>query len=108
MLNYASVAAATAVVGYDILQGRKWRRENFGRVMTGIGVGGSAAIGDCDAELFINGVNVGEFKNLVLGWTSKDYILPCQIPIPANALMEMKMTTGATTNPVNVLAIFIP
>ena len=108
MLNYASVAAATAVVGYDVLQGVKWRRENFGRVLTGIGVAGSAAIGDCDGELFVNGINMGEFKNLVLAWPSKDYILPTQIPVPANALLEFKMTTAPTTNPINILTLFIP
>ncbi len=108
MINNASVAAATAVVGYDILQDVKWKRENYNRVLIGIGFGGSAAVGDTALDLFINGIKVGEFVNLVLLWPSKDYILPTRIPVPANALMECKVTDGATTNPINVVALFKP
>lgn len=108
MLNFISVAAATAVATYDIAQGAKWRRENYPRVWTGIGFTGSAAAGDCDADIFVNGIKVGEVKNLKTDWPSKDYILEVAIPVPANALIEIKMVTGATTNPINVVSKFTP
>jgi hypothetical protein len=108
MINYASVAAATAVAGYDILQGTKWRRENYARKLVGVGFNGSAVVGDCDGDLFLNGVKVGEFKNLSLGWGTKDHLLPTSVTVPANALLELKMTTAPTTNAINVLAVFTP
>jgi len=108
MINNATVAQATAVVGYDIVQGVKWRRENYNRRAVGVGLAGSAVVGDCNAEMFVNGLKVGEFRNLVLGWPSKDYILPCNIPVPRDSLIEMKMTIQPTTNPINLIAIFVP
>lgn len=108
MQRFATVVATTAVVGYDILKDVTWRRESYGRRLVALGFTGSAAAGDTQAELFINGVKLADLINLNTGWPSKDYIMPCAIPVPANALLEIKITDAPTTNPINVVAVFVP
>jgi len=51
---------------------------------------------------------MGKFYNLGTGWPNKDSILEQAIPVPANALIEFKVGTGATTNPVNLVMEFLP
>jgi len=103
-----TVTAAVAVAGYDLMTNEKAAKEPFDRVLRGVGVMGSAAAGDMNAELFVNGVRMGKFYNLGTGWPNKDSILEQAIPVPANAGIEFKMGTAPTTNPVNVVMEFLP
>jgi hypothetical protein len=76
MPNYtASVAAATAVVNYDILQGHRWTRSPVNRTLVALGLAGSAAIGDTQpmGGLFI----------------------------PAGAQLSGTVVDAATTSPIN-------
>ena len=107
--EYVSVAAATAVVGYDIFQGNEnLRRRNFPRVITGIGVCGSAAAADTHFELFVNGVRMGDFPNITTGYPTNDHKKRVSIPVPRNALVEAKMVVAPTTNAINVEVETIP
>lgn len=109
MIEAVAVAAATAVVNYDIFQGNEdLRRRNYPRVVTGISVAGSAAAGDCSFILRVNGVRMGEFYNKATGWPNNDHKVRCNIPVPRDALLEAHMVTAPTTNPINVEVETIP
>jgi len=108
-LEYVSVAAATAVLDYDIFQGNEdLRRRNFPRMITGLSCGGSAVAGDTAFDLKINGAKVGSFINRGLLWPTNDHKQHLAIPVLANALVEAEITDAATTNPVNVEVETIP
>jgi len=58
-------AAATAVLDYDLLTGaegpRFARMNGVDRIITGIGLAGSAAAGDCGIRLYIEDQYYGNF-----------------------------------------------
>ena len=62
----ADVAAATAIVGFDLFAGETWARAPQDRILTGVAYTGSAVIGDTEIELFIDEVRVGSFFNSAL------------------------------------------
>jgi len=106
----ASVAAATAVVGYDLLKDMVLSSVNYGRNIRYIGLCGSAVIGDCKAELFIGANSVGEFRNTKLGFASginTDFI-EINAYVPANTKVSMIVRTAPTTNPLNPTLVFNP
>jgi hypothetical protein len=97
----ASVAAATAVVGYDLLVGLPWSRSPANRIITGIGYTGSAAIGDSAVDVFVDEVRIGTFYNTRLGMGNKDDIFPQPGNfVPAGALVRVIVTDAPATNPV--------
>ena len=57
----ASIAAATAVVGYDLLKDNMLQAVGYPRVITGVGLTGSAAAGDSAVDLYVDTVLVGQF-----------------------------------------------
>lgn len=101
--EFVSMAAATAVVGYDIFSlNEDLRRRNFKRVFTALATAGSAAAGDTVFDIKVNGSKVGRFSNKATGWPTNDHRILVAIPVPANALVEAEITDAATTNPINV------
>jgi len=98
----ASAAAATAVVGYDLLTGNKLKRTAYRRVITGIGFTGSAAAGDCKASLYADTVLIGEFYNTDTGVPNNDDIVDILLDVPAHTELIMEVTDAAGTNPVFV------
>lgn len=104
-----SVAAATAALDYDIFQGNEdLRRRNYGRRITGIAVCGSAAAGDTEFELKVNGQKFGKYRNITTGWPTRDHRKAVMIPVPPNALIEAEITDAAATNAINVEIETIP
>ena len=61
------VAAATAVVGYDLIQNHVNNRVPSARVIDGIALVGSAAAGDTVIELMVNNKSEGMFSNTATG-----------------------------------------
>lgn len=104
-----AVAAATAVIDYDILQGNEdLRRRSYPRTIMGIAVCGSAAAGDTEFELKVNGQKYGRFRNITTGWPTNDHRKFMRVYVPANALVEAEITDAATTNAINVEVEAIP
>ena len=104
-----SVAAATAVINYDMLSSsaaaqRGARMSNVVRVITGIGVCGSAAAGDCEVQIFVEDAYYGNMKNKATGGVTNDHILKgLDIPVPAAAQIRIVVSVAPGTNPLNVV-----
>ena len=104
MLGQVTVAAATAVAGYDLLRDQTWRVSSRRRTLRGCAVAGSAAAGDCSFDLYIDQYHVGRFYNLATGWPTRDHIVPLRGNfVPPGATISAIMHTAPTTNPINVI-----
>lgn len=101
-IRTANIPAATAVVGYDLLTGERDARVPFGRKLDTLIYTGSAVLGDSRIEIFVQGQSVGKYANTSLGLvaTDKKDMIPLDLDVPANSLLEAKVITAATTNPV--------
>lgn len=98
----ASVAAATAALGYDLLNGNQLQQVGYERIITGVGLCGSAAAGDTAIDLYVDTVLVGQFYNTTTGFPTNDHIIPVEFNVPANSKIICKVTDAASTNPINL------
>jgi len=105
MPNYTvSVAAAVAVVGADLFVGEVWARAPFNRVLTGLGLRGSAAAGDTEVEYFIDEVRVTQQFNNNTGFPNIDDLIPVDaLGVPAGAQLRAVVRDAAATNPINAM-----
>lgn len=104
----ASIAAATAVVGYDLCTGQLWQRSGRIRALTGISVCGSAAAADTKVILLIGTARIGEFFNTATGFPTKDHrIEQAYLCIPAAEDLHLIVEDAPATNPVNVIVEWI-
>jgi len=99
------VAQASAGVGVDLLQvapAEPTARVPYARKLDYIGFVGSAAVGDCVVELFVNQQSKGKYgiSSTGKGIDKQKDLIPLNIYVPANGLIEAKMVTAAVTNPV--------
>ena len=102
----SSVTAAVALVGADVVEGQVWARSPVDRVLTGIGMGGSAAPGDTEVEAFIDEVRVGQFFNTALGFPNQDEIQDLEdLFVPAGAQLRAIVRDAAVTNPLNIAIV---
>ena len=101
MPNYTvSVAAATAIVGADLLTGEVFARAPQNRVLMGIAMTGSAAEGDSAADVYIDEVRVSALYNGNLLFPDNDDLLPLEaLGVPAGAQLRVIVTDAAATNP---------
>lgn len=98
-----SVAAATAVVDYDVFTGERWTETPQPRVITGIGVKGSAAAGDAEVELYVDETRVGNFFNTNTGFPNADDVVPLEnLFVPGAAQVSCTVKDAPATNPLNV------
>jgi hypothetical protein len=102
-MGQVSVAAATAVLGYDLTQGTLWAVQGSNRVITGIACCGSAAAGDAKFDLYVDQVKIGEFYNTTTGFPTKDHMYNLNNFVPAGSKISMIVTDAAGTNPLNVV-----
>ena len=99
-----SVAAATAVLGYDLMQNQQLQQSATPRVLQGIGLTGSTAIGDCAIDMFIDTVKVATIYNTKLLVGNTDDVLGIDsLYIPPNALLHAYVIDAPATNPVFLL-----
>jgi len=105
MPNYTvSVAAATAVVGADLFTGEVWSRSPVNRVLTALGMRGSAAAGDTEVEYFIDEIRVSTQFNNNTGFPNIDDLIPVDnLGVPAGSQLRAVVRDAATTNPINVM-----
>jgi len=95
----AAVAAATAIVGFDLFTGEVWARSPVDRILTGTGVTGSAVIGDSEVELFIDEVRVGSFFNNRLLVPTQDEVVDLEdLFIPAGAELRSIVRDAPATS----------
>lgn len=102
-MGQVSVAAATAVLGYDLTTGTLWAVQGNRRVITGIAVTGSGAAGDAKIDLYVDQVKIGEFFNTTTGFPTRDHFYVLNSFVPAGSKISMIVTDAAATNPLNVV-----
>lgn len=105
MPNYTvSVAAATAVVGYDLLVGTVYARGPKHRTINAVGLKGSAAAGDTIVDIYVDEVRIGTFQNTGTGIPNKDDLFMTERNIiPAGAQLRAVVTDAPATNPINLM-----
>lgn len=97
-----SIAAATAVLGYDLAQGTIWQQQSKNRYLTGFALKGSAAAVDTKVDLFIDTVKIGEFYNTNTGMANMDDVIPLDGNFcPSGSMIHIYVTDAPTTNPIN-------
>lgn len=101
MLYTVQRAVADAAVGTDIISNETWRISSEQRVLTRIGLTGSASAGDTKIELFAGNLRIGEFYNSATGAPQSlrdmfavNVIIPPGLPLVAN------VATAPGTNPI--------
>lgn len=62
-----SVAAATAIVGYDLMKDSRHQSVEYDRTVESLKLAGSAAKGDTEVEIFVGDEFLGNFFNTVEG-----------------------------------------
>ena len=99
-----SIAAATAVVGYDLLTGERWQSMGVPRALTGIALAGSAAALDTKIGLYIDDVYIGSFLNSATGAVLLDaHLRPLDRNyVPPYAQIHAIVEDAPATNPINL------
>ncbi len=101
-----SVAAATAVVGFDMAEGQRWKEQGNDRVLTGLALCGSAAEGDSEVDVFVDETRIGTFFNTKLLFPDEDDVIEVGVIVPANSEVSLVVQDAATTNPLNIRVDF--
>lgn len=104
MIGQVSVAAATAVLGYDLFANQTWRVSGRDRRLRGMAVTGSAAAGDSAVDLFIDQYHVGRFYNTATGFPdmSRDLQPLRGNLVPRGSTVAAIVADAPATNPLNV------
>ena len=97
-----SVAAATAVVGFDMMTGQRWKEQGNDRVLTGVALCGSAAEGDSEVEVLVDETRIGSFFNTKLLFPDEDDLIAVNVIVAANAEITVVVVDAPATNPLNV------
>lgn len=105
MLNIIPVAAATAVLGYNLLANRPdVSVSQRARVIRGIGVTGSAAIGDAKVAVKVGNTVVANLPNTATGYPTADASTwATYFAVPAGAPILVEVTDAPATNSLNLL-----
>lgn len=107
MIGAVSVAAATAVVGYDLFQNQTWRVSARPRRLRGLACAGSAAALDTQVDLYVDQYYVGTFFNSATGAPNMDRdIVPLKGNyVPPGATVACIVKDAPATNPINVVLL---
>ena len=101
MLYTVQRPVAQAVVGTDIISNETWRIASDNRVLSRIGLTGSAAVGDCKVELFAGNLRIGEFFNSALGVPqSLRDMFAVNVVIPGGMPLVANIADAPETNPI--------
>ena len=104
-LNTVSVAAATAVLGYDMLSTRNdIATAGRNRVLRALGLTGSAAAGDSALDIYVGTVRVATIYNSATGFPSNDAAkFPTAYAVPPSTPISAIVVDAPATNPLNLL-----
>lgn len=95
-----SVAAATAVADYDLLQDTRLQQVPYTRVLETIKVTGSAAAGDTTIDLFVGEDYIGRFANTNTGEGNKDDEQELGVIVYPNEAIHAIVVDPPSTNPI--------
>lgn len=105
-MGQASVAAATAALGYDLTTGQIWAVQGNDRALTGFAICGSAAAGDTKVDVYVDQVKVLEAYNTTTGFPTKDHFYMVDAYVPAGSKISVIVTDAASTNPINIVVVW--
>lgn len=105
MLNIVSVPAATAVLGYNLLANRPDISVSArARVLRGLAVTGSAAVGDARVSVKVGNTVVATLYNTATGFPTNDASkFPTSFAVPPGSPLSVEVTDAPATNPLNLL-----
>ena len=104
---FSSIAAASAVAKTDLFDDQPLNTAKKKRYLVALGMTGSAAAGDTECELEVDGETKGTYINTDTGMPDGSVdVQACNVEIPAGALVTLKVIDPPATNPINSLAIF--
>lgn len=94
------IPAATAVLGYNMLQNRPdVQTAGRDRTLRGIALSGSAVLGDCSVDVKVQDRVVGTFFNSGLLTPQKDRdFVAMAVHVPAGAPVSVIVTDAPATN----------
>ncbi len=104
-LTIISVAAATAVVGYDLLTNRPdIANSAAARVLRALALTGSGAAGDTVADIKVGNRTVATLYNTATGFPTNDAAkFPTSYIVPAGSPVSVIITDAPVTNALNLL-----
>jgi len=104
-LSILSIAAATAVVGYDLLTNRPDIQNSArSRVLRALALTGSAAAGDTVVEIKVSNRTVATLYNTATGFPTNDASkFPTSYSVPAGSPLSVIVTDAPATNALNLL-----
>jgi len=104
-LSVVSVAAATAVLGYDLLLNRPdIQSQGRARVLRAVGLTGSAAAGDAAVDIKVDNRTVASLFNTATGFPLADASkFPTSFAVPPGSAVSVIVTDAPATNPLNLL-----
>lgn len=107
MIGQVSVAAATAVLGYDLCSNTTWQNSGANRTILAAGLAGSAAALDSKVDLFVGSVKVGEMYNTSTGAVQRNVdMFRVGQRVPAGMPISALVVDAPATNPLNLTIDF--
>lgn len=104
MIGQVSIAAATAVVGYDLFKDMIWQQSPAPRLLNRIGICGSAAALDTVVSIFIGTVKVAQLYNSATGSVLIDqHMIGLGESVPPNEKVFCIVDDAPATNPINLV-----
>ena len=101
-----SVAAATAVLGYDLMANSSFRSSTLPRRIRAIGLAGSAAAGDTRVSVRAGQMEIADIYNSATGFPTRDHLKRVDVVVPANTELHAVVTDAPATNPINLMVEF--
>lgn len=106
MLGSISVAAATAVLDFDLMRDNVFKQSTHPRVLKGAALAGSAAAGDAKVVISKGSVKIAELYNTATGFPTTDHLFGIGEYIGANDEISAVVTDAPATNPLNLVLDF--
>lgn len=97
-----SVAAATAVVGYDLLNNTPYKSSSVPRRIVAVGLRGSAAALDTEISILVGRTEVARIFNDATGAPNRDAMFHVGENVPPNAEIIARVIDAPATNPINL------
>ncbi len=101
-----SIAAATAVVGFDLMRDQEVSVSGGDRVITGAAIMGSAAAQDTEVHLKVGLVTVSKLLNRTTGAPNMDDVVPLEAVVPAGDRIAAVVVDAPATNPINMKLMY--
>lgn len=101
-----SVAAATAVLDFNLLGNSQHRQSSRARRLRSVALKGSAAAGDTRVSISVNQREIASIFNSGTGFPNRDDLKAVGEAIPTNAEISAIIQDAPATNPINLMLEF--